>query len=108
MDWVYLLLAGAMEIGWPVGMRISQAPGYRAFGLILSVCCMVLSGVFLWQAQKTIPMGTAYAIWTGIGAAGAFAVGICFFGEPRSVARMISVMLIIVGMIGLKLSHRPA
>lgn len=66
---------------------------------------MSLSGLFLWLAQKTIPIGTAYAIWTGIGAAGTFIIEILVFKDSASVCRILSVLLIIIGVIGLKLSH---
>ena len=68
---------------------------------------MAASGAFLWLAQKTIPIGTAYAVWTGIGAAGTFAVGIAFYGDSTSALRLVSVGLIIAGIIGLKLAQGP-
>jgi quaternary ammonium compound-resistance protein SugE len=105
MAWIFLIIAGCFEIGWPLGMKLSQTqPGYRAGWIILSVVSMALSGYFLWLAQKTIPMGTAYAIWTGIGAVGAFIVGIAFFKDPSGFFRIASASLIILGVIGLKLS----
>ena len=72
MSWLYLLLAGLFEIGWPVGLKISQMPETRWMGIAIAIFFMTLSGVFLWLAQREIPIGTAYAIWTGIGAAGTF------------------------------------
>ncbi len=104
MAWIYLVLAGVMEIGWPIGFKMSQDPAWRWSGLALAVACMAFSGLFLWLAQKTIPMGTAYAVWTGIGAVGAFAVGVLVFGEARSAARVVSVLLIVMGIVGLKLA----
>ncbi len=77
----------------------------KIIGIILSVLSMSLSGLFLWLAQKTIPIGTAYAIWTGIGAAGTFIIEILVFKDSASVCRILSVLLIIIGVIGLKLSH---
>lgn len=105
MSWIYLLIAGVFEIGWPLGMKLSQTqPGYRIPWIAFSVLSMGLSGWFLWLAQRTIPMGTAYAIWTGIGAAGAFTAGVLLFRDPVSLFRMLSVLLIIAGIVGLKLS----
>ena len=79
MSWVYLVLAGLFEIGWPVGIKISQSPESRWFGIAIAIFFMTLSGYFLWLAQQQIPIGTAYAIWTGIGGAGTFIVGVVFF-----------------------------
>jgi len=74
-------------------------------GIIVAVAFMALSGVFLWLAQKEIPIGTSYAIWTGIGAAGTFAVGVLFYGDPSSIGRYLGVALIVAGVATLKLSH---
>jgi quaternary ammonium compound-resistance protein SugE len=67
---------------------------------------MAASGLFIWLAQKTIPMGTAYAVWTGIGAAGTFVVGVLVFRDSADVMRVLSVVLIVAGVVGLKLAHR--
>ena len=107
MAWVYLIVAGLFEIGWPVGLKLSQTPGRLIVGVIVAVVCMAASGAFLWLAQRNIPIGTAYAVWTGIGAAGTFIVGILFYGESTSALRLVSVGLIIAGIIGLKLAHGP-
>lgn len=101
MNWLYLVLAGICEIGWPVGLKLGD--GNRLW-VIFAVIAMALSGLLLFLAQRTIPMGTAYAIWTGIGAVGAFVVGIIWFKDPATTARVISVMFIIIGIVGLKLS----
>lgn len=106
MSWFYLFLAGIFEIGWPLGLKLSQTMKNKTIGILLAVVSMVLSGWFLWLAQKTIPMGTAYAVWTGIGAAGTFIVGMILFKDPSNVLRILSVLLIITGAIGLKLSHK--
>ena len=105
MAWVYLIVAGLFEIGWPVGLKLSQTPGRFVLGVIIAVVCMAASGAFLWLAQRSIPIGTAYAVWTGIGAAGTFAVGIAFYGDSAGALRLISVGLIIAGIVGLKLAH---
>jgi quaternary ammonium compound-resistance protein SugE len=105
MAWIYLLMAGLSEIGWPLGLKLAQTSINKVGWIFFAVVSMSLSGAFLWLAQKSIPMGTAYAIWTGIGAVGAFIVGILLFKEPASLFRILSVTFIIVGIIGLKLSH---
>ena len=104
MAWVYLVIAGVMEIGWPLGFKLSQAPDYRIAGIALAVACLTLSTVFLWIAQRSMPIGTAYAVWTGIGAVGVFAMGILLFDEPRTAGRIASAMLIVAGIVGLKLA----
>ncbi len=104
MSWIYLIIAAFFEIGWPLGFKLSQTTNNRLLWILFAVASMALSGLFLWIAQKNIPMGTAYAIWTGIGAAGTFLVGILYFHDSASLLRILSVFLIIVGVIGLKLS----
>lgn len=104
MAWTYLLLAGVCEIGWPIGLKLGWTPsGARPLWIIFAIACMGASGALLFQAQRVIPMGTAYAVWTGIGAAGAFAAGITLFGDVVSTIRLVSVGLIIAGVVGLKL-----
>ncbi|WP_105258259.1 DMT family transporter [Pseudoalteromonas sp. T1lg88] len=105
MAWVYLICAGLFEIGWPVGLKLAQEPQTRWFGISMAVIFMAISGFLLWLAQKTIPMGTSYAVWTGIGAAGTFLVGILFYGDSSSLMRYFGVLLIIAGVITLKLAH---
>lgn len=106
MAWVYLILAGMFEIGWPYGLKMAQSiEGKQIIGLVIAVVSMALSGFLLFQAQKDIPMGTAYAVWTGIGAAGTFILGIVLYNDPAGVLRIGSVLLIIAGVIGLKLAH---
>jgi quaternary ammonium compound-resistance protein SugE len=105
MAWFYLFLAGLFEIGWPLGFKLSQTTEYRIAWIGFSIVSMGLSGFFLWIAQKSIPIGTAYAVWTGIGAVGTFVIGIVFFKDPASFWRVFSVFLIIIGLVGLKLSH---
>ncbi len=108
MNWVYLIIAGILEMGWPLGMKLSQTvagnTGKMTLALSLSVACMAASGFFLWLAQKTIPMGTAYAIWTGIGAVGTFFIGMLCFGDSAHPLRLLSAFLLIAGIIGLKLA----
>ena len=102
MSWIYLILAGLFEIGWPVGLKMAQNSDSRWSGVGVAVLFMTLSGIFLWMAQRSIPIGTAYAVWTGIGAAGTFLVGVWYYGDPASLARYAGVALIILGVITLK------
>ncbi|MDN3513574.1 MAG: SMR family transporter [Candidatus Brocadia sp.] len=92
-------------MGWPVGFKMAQEPGMRWSGIGIAVFFMTVSGAMLWLAQRHIPMGTAYAVWTGIGAAGTFLVGVLYYGDPTSVIRYAGVALIIAGVIALKLAH---
>ena len=104
MSWIYLTIAAIFEIGWPLGFKLSQITNNKLLWISFAVVSMSMSGLFLWMAQKNIPMGTAYAVWTGIGAAGTFIVGILYFHDSASLMRILSVFLIIAGVIGLKLS----
>lgn len=104
MSWLYLVLAGVLEIGWPVGLKMAQVPATRWSGIGIAVAFMTVSGALLWLAQRQIPIGTAYAVWTGIGAAGTFLVGVMIYGDPSSVARFAGVALIIGGVVTLKLA----
>tara|TARA_B100001564_G_scaffold329053_1_gene313236 strand:+ start:1309 stop:1626 length:318 start_codon:yes stop_codon:yes gene_type:complete len=104
MYWAALILAGIFEIGWPLGLKISQSTEHVVKGLVLAVVCMVLSGALLWYSQKQITIGTAYAVWTGIGAAGTFMVGVYFFGDPTSLLRYCGVLFILLGVVLLKMA----
>jgi quaternary ammonium compound-resistance protein SugE len=105
MPWFYLFLAGCFEIGWPLGLKLSQSQtNHKVAWIFVAIVSMTFSGFFLWMAQKTIPMGTAYAIWTGIGAVGAFVVGIMLFHDPATFWRIASATLIVMGIVGLKLA----
>ncbi|WP_372762948.1 multidrug efflux SMR transporter [Pseudoalteromonas sp.] len=105
MAWVYLIIAGLLEIGWPIGLKISQQSEHRWLGIGIAVAFMVASGFMLWLAQKQISMGTSYAVWTGIGAAGTFVVGILFYNDAATFGRIAGVLMIISGVITLKISH---
>jgi quaternary ammonium compound-resistance protein SugE len=101
--WLCLFAAGLFEIGWPVGLKNGWSGGAgKPLWLLFAVFCMAASGTLLFYAQRSIPMGTAYAVWTGIGAVGTFAVGVAFFGDSASALRLVSVLLITVGVMGLK------
>lgn len=104
MAWLYLVLAGLLEIGWPVGLKLAQNPSSRWGGILIAVAFMGASGFMLWLAQRQIPIGTAYAIWTGIGAAGTFAVGVAVFGDATSLGRFAGVAMIVGGVVTLKLA----
>ncbi len=103
--WLCLIVAGLFEIGWPVGLKMAQTPGKVLAGVAIAGACMAFSGWLLWLAQKTIPIGTAYAVWTGIGAAGTFLVGVLFYGDPLGLVRSLGLVLIISGVALLKLGH---
>ncbi len=102
MAWLFLLLAGLLEIGWPLGLKLAEQQ--RGLGLALAALFLTGSGYFLYLAQRSIPMGTAYAVWTGIGAAGAFLVGVLCFNDAATLGRWLGAALIIAGVVVLKLS----
>jgi quaternary ammonium compound-resistance protein SugE len=104
-EWLYLLIAAVFEVGWPLGFKLSQTTRFKWQFIGLAVLSMTLSGFFLWLAQRAIPIGTAYAVWTGIGAAGTFLIGIAFFADPVGLLRILSFLLILAGLVGLKLSQ---
>ena len=104
LAWTYLLVAGILEIGWPLGFKLSQTTSHRMAFILMAIVCMSLSGLFLWLAQRTIPIGTAYAVWTGIGTVGTFLIGILAFNDSTSMMRILSFLLIVVGLIGLRIS----
>jgi len=83
---------------------MAQAPGSRLIGIAVAVICMAFSGALLWLAQRNIPIGTAYAVWTSIGAVGTFAIGIMFYGDVASIGRYIGIALIIAGVVTLNLA----
>ncbi|MFA7359731.1 MAG: SMR family transporter [Candidatus Kapaibacterium sp.] len=105
MAWIYLVIAGIFEMGWPLGFKLSQVTENRILWIVIGAISMAASGYFLWVAQKDIPIGTAYAVWTGIGAIGTFIIGIIFFKDPTNLLRIFSAGLIIIGVIGLKFAN---
>lgn len=103
MAWVYLILAGLFEVVWASAMK--QSDGFtRPAPTAVMLVAMIVSFVLLALAMRSLPLGTAYAIWTGIGALGAFCVGIFFLGEAATPARVFSAALILAGLIGLKIT----
>lgn len=105
MAWLSLICAGLFEVGWPVGLKMAQQEHTRTLGIVVAVVCMAISGLLLWVAQKTIPLGTSYAIWTGIGAAGTFLVGVLWYGDSANLGRTLGVALIVAGVATLKIAH---
>ena len=102
--WIYLCVAGIFEWGWPIGLKFAWKDGrFFLWPAVAAAVCMALSGIFLFLAQRQIPVGTAYAVWTGIGAVGTFILGILVLGEPAQAARCVFVGFILVGIIGLKM-----
>ena len=102
MAWVWLVLAGLLEIVWAVGLKYTD--GFtRVWPSVMTVAAMIASVYFLAIAVRTIPIGTGYAVWTGIGAVGVAILGMILFGEPRTLLRIGSILLIVAGIVGLKL-----
>ncbi|KMM81420.1 quaternary ammonium compound efflux SMR transporter SugE [Pseudomonas deceptionensis] len=103
MPWIILFFAGLFEVGWAVGLKYTD--GFtRPMPTILTVGAMIISLGLLGLAMKSLPLGTAYAIWTGVGAVGTVIAGIILFGESMALFRLASVALIIAGLVGLKIS----
>jgi quaternary ammonium compound-resistance protein SugE len=101
MAWIFLVIAGVFEVVWAIGLKYTE--GFtKLYPSVITIVGMAISFYFLSMAVKTLPIGTAYAIWTGIGAAGAVILGIVLFGEPRSLLRLMFVAFILIGIIGLK------
>ena len=102
MSWLYLFIAGALEIVWAIGLKYT-AGFTRLVPSVITIVAMVASVWFLALALRTIPVGTGYAVWTGIGAVGTAVLGIILFAEPATAARLLSIGLIVAGILGLKL-----
>lgn len=103
MEWVYLFFAGLLEIAWAVGLKYTE--GFtRLWPSVLTLAAMIASFALLGVALKSLPIGTAYAVWTGIGAVGTATIGIVVFGEPRDALRLLCIALIVAGILGLKLT----
>ena len=104
LPWLYLAVAGLFEVGWAIGLKYTE--GFtRPLPTLLTICAMLVSLALLGLAMKELPLGTAYAIWTGVGAVGTVIAGIIVFGESMALLRLASVSLVVCGLIGLKLSH---
>ncbi|EHN8905727.1 quaternary ammonium compound efflux SMR transporter SugE [Enterobacter sp. D2] len=103
MSWIILFIAGLLEVVWAIGLKYTH--GFtRLTPSVITVTAMIVSIVLLSWAMRSLPVGTAYAVWTGIGAVGAAITGILLLGESASLARIVSLALIVAGIVGLKLS----
>ena len=103
MAWICLTLAGVFEVAWAIGLKYTEGFS-RLWPSVITVLAMAISFALLSHALKTLPIGTAYAVWTGIGAVGTALVGMLVLGEPREVARILCILLIVAGIAGLKLT----
>lgn len=103
MSWIILIIAGLFEIGWAIGLKYTH--GFtRLWPTVGTVTAMVISIGLLGLAMRDLPVGTAYAVWTGVGAVGTVILGIVLFGDPSNAGRLICVGLIVAGILGLKLT----
>jgi quaternary ammonium compound-resistance protein SugE len=106
MNWIALVVAGLFEIGWAVGLK--YADGFtRLWPSVATIVAMALSVVLLGWATRSLPLGTAYAVWVGVGAVGTAIVGMILFGEPATTGRLLSLVLVVAGIVGLKLATPP-
>jgi quaternary ammonium compound-resistance protein SugE len=103
MAWLLLIVAGLFEVGWAIGLKYT-AGFTRLWPSVFTLAAMVLSVVLLGIAMKSLPVGTAYAVWVGVGAVGTAILGMVLFGEPASAGRLLSLGLIVAGIVGLKLA----
>lgn len=101
MAWTILIIAGLFEVGWAIGLKYT-AGFTRLWPSVWTVAAMIISVYLLALALKSIPVGTGYAVWTGVGAVGTAILGIVLFGEPANAARLVCITLIVAGIVGLK------
>jgi len=107
MAWIYLVVAGVFEVGWAIGLKYTE--GFtRLWPTLWTGAAMAVSLFLLAQALKTLPVGTGYAVWTGIGSVGTVVLGIVLLGESRDALRLLCLALILIGIVGLKLVTEPA
>ena len=106
MSWIYLVVAGLFEVAWAIGLKYTDGFS-RLWPSLGTLASMVVSFLLLAEALKTIPVGTGYAVWTGIGAAGTALLGMIFLGESREVLRLLCLLVIVAGIVGLKLTSSP-
>ena len=102
MNWTLLVIAGLFEIGWAIGLKYTDGFS-RLWPTAGTIVAMIVSVYLLSLAMKSIPVGTAYAVWTGIGAVGTAVLGMVLFNEPKTVARIVCILLIVCGIVGLKI-----
>ncbi|MCE5339548.1 MAG: hypothetical protein LLF92_00280 [Planctomycetaceae bacterium] len=105
MSWIYLLIAAVFEVGWPLGFKLAQMTAHKILWISFAVVTMALSGYFLYIAQRNIPIGTAYSVWTGIGAVCTFLIGIAFFNDAINMLRFLGIVLVVFGVVLLKAAH---
>jgi len=103
MAWIVLVVAGLFEIGWAIGLKYTEGFS-RLWPSVATAAAMVVSVVLLGWSMRTLPVGTAYAVWTGVGAVGTVLLGVVLFSEPATFARLACVALIVAGIVGLKLT----
>jgi quaternary ammonium compound-resistance protein SugE len=103
MAWIVLVLAGVLEIVWAIGLKFTDGFS-RLWPTVWTILAMLASFYLLSRALQTLPVGTAYAVWTGIGAAGTAVAGMLLFGEPATTIRLVSLLLIVAGIVGLKIA----
>lgn len=107
MAWIYVVVAGLFEVGWAIGLKYTE--GFtRLWPTLWTGAAMAVSLFLLAQALKTLPVGTGYAVWTGIGSVGTVVLGIVLLGESRDALRLLCLALILIGIVGLKLVTEPA
>ncbi|MCY7374526.1 MAG: quaternary ammonium compound efflux SMR transporter SugE [Pyrinomonadaceae bacterium] len=106
MSWIYLIIAGILEIGWAIGLKYTEG-WTKLYPSLITAALMIASFQLLSMALKVLPIGTAYAIWTGIGAVGTAILGMFLFDEPRDLTRVLCILLIVAGIAGLKLTSAP-
>jgi quaternary ammonium compound-resistance protein SugE len=103
MAWVLLVVAGLFEVGWAIGLKYTE--GFtRMWPSVWTIAAMVLSVVLLGMAMKSLPVGTSYAVWVGVGAVGTAILGMVLFSEPATAGRLVSLAFIVVGIVGLKVT----
>ncbi len=103
MAWFFIVVAGVFEVTWAIGLKYAE--GFSRFWpSVITLAALAVSMIFLAQAVRTLPIGTAYAVWTGIGAIGTATLGIILFGESRDLARLASILLIVAGIVGLRIT----
>ena len=105
MSWIYLLIASIFEVGWPLGFKMASVGNHKIFWIIFAIIAMFFSGYFLYIAQKEIPIGTAYAVWTGIGAGCTLLIGALIFSDSINMMKLLGVIFIITGVALLKLGN---
>ncbi|HNX55309.1 MAG TPA: multidrug efflux SMR transporter [Prolixibacteraceae bacterium] len=105
MAWIYLLIAGVLEVVWAVAMKYSEG-WTKLYPSIFTIVSMAIGFYFLSLSVKTLPLGTAYAVWTGIGTIGTVVFGIIFFKEPFDVIKAVCILLIVIGIVGLRVFHK--